>query len=103
NDTTQDLTDDVTVALSIVQGTKIIANIGTQDYGPNPFGLTAADYPLLWVNYNPMNLGTQGQTGPNNGNCLADFNYPLPSAAFNPPYEIIAAGKTCSAATSGLA
>jgi len=103
-DNSGDLTDDLLFSLVITQGTSTIYDSGTQDYGVNIFGLTAADFPIIWVNYNPQNFGDMGiAAGPNNGNCLADFNYPLPSAAFNPPYYIVAGGKTCVPAVSGTA
>ena len=104
SDNTQDITDDVWVSIVITQGTTTIYNTGTEVYGPDIFGQTVADYPLIWIDYNPQNLGDMGiATGPNNGNCLADFQYPLTSPAFAPPYYIIAAGKTCGAATTGPA
>jgi len=102
-DTTGDMTDEVLFSLEIVQGTKIVYDTGTQDYGPNPFGLTAAEYPVTWINYNPLNLGDMGiATGPNNGNCYGSSNYPEAQASYAGFYTVTAK-KTCVPAVSGLA
>ena len=94
-DTTGDMTDEVLFSLEIVQGTKIVYDTGTQDYGPNPFGLTAAEYPVTWINYNPLNLGDMGiATGPNNGNCYGSSNYPEAQASYAGFYTVTAK-KTC--------
>lgn len=103
SDNSGDLTDDLLFSLVITQGKTTIYDSGTQDYGENVFGLTASGFPIIWINYNPMSLGDMGLTGKNNGNCLADFNYPLPAAAFNPPYYIVEANKTCGAAKTSVA
>jgi len=102
-DNTQDITDDVWVSIVITQTAGTIYDSGTEVYGPDIFGQTVADYPLIWIDYNPQNLGTMGLSGKNNGNCLADYNYPLPTPAFAPPYYIVSANKTCVAATAGKA
>jgi len=103
-DNTADLTDDLFFSLVITQGTTTIYDSGTQVYGANVFGLTAADFPIIWINYNPQNLGDQGiTTGPNNGNCLANLNYPLTSDTSPTFPYYIAGGKTCGAATAGVA
>jgi hypothetical protein len=104
-DNSGDLTDDLWVSIVITQTAGTIYDSGTVDYGQNVFGLTAADFPIIWVNYNPQNFGTMGQTGENNGNCSANANYPLTSnnpADITYPY-VISANKTCVAAASGTA
>jgi len=102
-DNTADLTDDLTVSIVITQGSNTIYDTGTYDYGENVFGLTAADFPILWINYNPQNLGDMGiATGPNNGNCSPNINYPLTTNSFTVPYAI-SANKTCSPAAAGVA
>jgi hypothetical protein len=106
-DDTGDSTDDVLYRVEVTQGTgtntKIIADSGTQDFGPDPFA--HASPPADFEGFTgDMNFGTLGvPTGPNNGNCDADFNYPATSdtsAVF--PFTI-AANKTCVDPVAGLA
>jgi hypothetical protein len=107
-DNTLDTTDDLTyrvVATQVRGGAEearvvTIADSGTVDFGPNPFGTaTGADV----VIFGDQGFGTIGvHTGPNNGECLTSFSYPLTSPV-NPgtPYGI-AAGKTCVNPRPGL-
>jgi hypothetical protein len=108
-DNTGDETDDLLYTVEATQGTTVIADSGTEDFGPcaffgGPAGCTGAPgFPFQVVFTGDQNFGTQGVTGKNNGNCLADVNYPLTS---NNPVDItypylIEANKTCGAAVSG--
>jgi hypothetical protein len=47
--------------------------------------------------YGDQNLGTAGVTGENNGNCEADFNYPIAGANFAPIASIAQTGATSTA------
>jgi len=99
-DDSGDTTDQLTYSIVATQGSTEIYNSGTVVFGPNPFGglSPAADV----VIYGPTSFGNEGQTGgANNGNCFADFNYPLTSPTFPGTYGV-AAGKICSPAVSGL-
>ena len=103
-DDTLDATDNliyVVVATQLQSGTvKTLSDSGIVDFGPNPFGTKTGQ--------NVVVLGDQGfgtigvPAGPNNGECLASFNYPLTSPV-NPgqPYGI-AANKTCVNPIPGL-
>lgn len=92
NDTSPN--DDLTylIVATQVQGGKTVtlADSGIVDFGPNPFGgaSPAADVIIS----GDQNFGTLGQTGKNNGNCSADFNYPSPVL---PGVFVIQANKTC--------
>jgi hypothetical protein len=100
NDTST--SDDLTYSLTATQvqgkATVYIADSGTVDFGPNPYGglSPAADV----IIYGDQNFGTLGQTGKNNGNCEANFNYPSPVL---PGVFVIAANKTCVNPQPGLA
>lgn len=98
-DNSADLTDELLVSIVITQGSgatlKTIYNSGTVDYGSNIFGVTASQFPINWINYNPQNLGDMGvATGPNNGNCFADLNYPIPGANYAAITSISETGTT---------
>jgi hypothetical protein len=100
-DDSGDTTDQLTYTIIATQGTTEIYNSGTVVFGPNPFGglSPAADV----IIYGPANFGDQGQTGgANNGDCFADFNYPLTAPTFPGATYVVAANKTCGAAVSGL-
>jgi hypothetical protein len=89
-DDSGDSTDDLTYEIEVTQGENIIADSGLVDFGPNTFGgLSPAANVII---YGDQNFGTLGETGKNNGNCDADFNYPSPEL---PGVFVIAAGKTC--------
>jgi len=72
--------------LYIIDGTQngttnVLFDSGTVDFGPNPYGdlFAAPGPPADVVIYGDQNFGTYGVgTGPNNGACEADFNYPIP-------------------------
>jgi hypothetical protein len=96
-DDSNDTTDDLLYSMEAVQGSKVIYSTGTVDLGPN----TAASQtpPSDVIIYNPINFGfgpgDGPSTGPNNGNCTPDYNYPL-TAPQNPGESyLVAAGKTC--------
>jgi len=99
-DDTNDSTDDLTYSIVITQGANTIIDSGTVDFGPNPFG--GYTPPADIIISGDQNFGTLGQTGKNNGNCDADYNYPtkLPPTS----YPIVtAANKTCVDPVPGLA
>jgi hypothetical protein len=100
-DDSNDTTDDLLLTFEVEQGTKIIADSGTVDMGPNPFGgLTP---PAEVVIYGKSNFGTlQTPAGPNNGNCDADINYPTAADPAGVEFSI-AAKKTCVDPAPGLA
>jgi hypothetical protein len=98
-DDTNDSTDTLTYSVVATQGSTTIADSGTVVFGPNSFGGQSPAANV--VIYGDQNFGTQGETGANNGNCEADFDYPLTSAAFPGSTYVIAAGKTCGAAVAG--
>jgi len=92
NDTSPN--DDLTylIVATQVQGGKTVtlADSGTVDFGPNPFGgaSPAADVIIS----GDQTFGSDGAPGKNNGNCEADFNYPSPVL---PGVFVIQANKTC--------
>jgi hypothetical protein len=100
-DDSNDTTDDLLLTVEVEQGTKIIADSGTVDLGPNPFGgLTP---PADVVIYSRSNFGTlQTPAGPNNGNCDADMNYPTAADPAGVEFSI-AAKKTCVDPVAGVA
>jgi len=105
DDTAATTTADLTYTLEVTQGTgtgtKVIADSGIVDFGTNPFG--GSTPPADVVIFGDQGFGDQGVVaGPNNGNCSANFNYPTPSDPAGSVF-VIAAGKTCVAAVSGLA
>jgi hypothetical protein len=103
-DDSGDTADDLTYIVTATQGSgtslKYIYDSGLVDFRANPFGgLTP---PADVIIFGPSNFGTMGNpTGPNNGDCFANFAYPLTSPTQTGVY-VIAAGKTCSAPVSGL-
>jgi len=107
-DDTGDSTDDVIFTWEVTQGTdtnkKIILDYGTADFGPHK-SMPGSNL----VSATDVNFGTLGvPTGPNNGNCLPDINYPTSSDPAGPSDPegllfIIAANKTCDDPVAGLA
>jgi hypothetical protein len=100
NDTAS--TDDLTYSITATQvqsgKTVYIADSGTVDFGPNPYGgLSPAANVII---YGDQNFGTLGATGKNNGNCDANFNYPSPVL---PGVFVVAANKTCVNPVPGVA
>lgn len=102
-DDSGDSTDDLTYSIVVTQGANTLVDSGIVDFGPNTFGgLTP---PADVIIYGDQNFGTWpgAGSGPNNGNCTANFNYPLasdPPTVF--PY-IIQANKTCKDPVAGAA
>jgi hypothetical protein len=96
-DDSNDATDDLLYTMTVTQGTRILATTGTVDFGPNTSGPTTP--PSDVIIYNPINLGfgpgDGPATGPDNGNCTPDFNYPLTTPANPGEVYLVAAGKTC--------
>jgi len=99
-DDANDNTDDLLYSIVITQGTSIIVDSGTVDFGVNTYGGMSPAANIII--YGDQNFGTLGQTGKNNGNCTANYNYPgvgaIPTGLF-----IVAAGKTCFEPVAGLA
>lgn len=106
-DWTGDSTDEILWTAEVTQGTKVIADTGTQDWGPNAYGDVAVyGQPVDVVFYQDFNFGALGDTGKNNGNCVPNFGYPIPQVSGAPAPGIptvIAAGKTCGDPTTGIA
>ncbi len=96
-DDSLDGTDDLLYLLTAQQGTAYVSDSGTYDFGPN---FTGGGPGAVVVISGDQGFGTMGQTGPNNGNCAADYNYPLLSPAYPGVYEV-QAGKTCVAPVTG--
>jgi hypothetical protein len=101
-DDTNDPTDDLLQRVVVTQGTSIIYDSGTVDYGPAPSNIT---YPVDVILSYDANFGywPGASVGPNNGNCSANINYPLTSPSFPAPYYVVEGGKTCQEPVSGLA
>jgi hypothetical protein len=91
-DYTGDTSDEILWRAQVTQGQNVIADTGTQDWGPNQF---AAFFGELVVFYQDFNFGALGDSGPNNGNCVPDSNYPntIPPVLTYP--VITAVGHTC--------
>jgi hypothetical protein len=100
-DDSNDSTDELLYIIEVTQGTAVIADSGTVDFGPNVYGglSPAADV----VIYGDQNFGTMGETGENNGNCEASFGYPLATNANPGSVYTVQANKTCVAPVAGLA
>ncbi len=94
-DNTNDTTDDLIYSLVARQGKNYIYDSGTVDFGVVYVG---APFPHLGGLISDSNFGTMGETGENNGNCYASYNYPYPTL---PGYFTIAANQTCSAPIAG--
>jgi hypothetical protein len=109
-DWTPDTTDELTYLLTATQVQSgvvtYIADSGTVDFGPNPYGAACA--PLGGcppaadvIIYGDQDFGTQGMTGVNNGNCETAYDYPLASNTY-PGVYVVPAGKTCKNPIAGL-
>jgi hypothetical protein len=96
-DDTGDTTDDLIYTLKVtqMQGGLLayISDSGTVDLGPNPHG--GMTPPADVIIAGDQNFGTLGQTGKNNGNCDANFNYPTKENPAGVEF-VIAANKICS-------
>jgi hypothetical protein len=93
-DDTRDSTDDLLQRVTVTQGNKIIYDSGTIDYGPA--GPTVS-YPVDVALILDANFGywPGAETGPNNGNCSPDLNYPLTAPAWPDKTYVLQANKTC--------
>jgi hypothetical protein len=91
-DYTGDTSDEILWRAQVTQGENVIADTGAQDWGPNQFAAINGE---LVVFYQDFNFGTLGDSGPNNGNCVPDYNYPdtIPPVLTYP--VITAGGHTC--------
>ena len=96
-DDSLDGTDDLLYLLTALQGTSYVSDSGTYDFGPN---FTGGGPGSVVVISGDQGFGTMGQTGPNNGNCAADYNYPLLAPSYPGVYEV-QANKTCVAPATG--
>ena len=101
-DDTFDSTDDLLQRIVVTQGTTIIYDSGTIDYGPAG---PSVSFPVDVILTADANFGVWPGAGfgRNNGNCSADLNYPLASPAFPPGYYVVAAGHTCLPPVTGPA
>ena len=88
-----DSADELTYVLEATQNGSVVADSGTVDFGPNTYGgLTPVGDVVI---YGDQNFGTYGvSTGPNNGACEADYNYPIPAAQYAPITAISESGTT---------
>jgi hypothetical protein len=93
-----DNTDDILWSAVVMQGTSVIADTGIQDWGVNPYGGGQ-----LIVFYQDFNFGALGDMGPNNGNCVPNYNYPTSSPGTLTYPVITAGGKTCVDPVAGPA
>lgn len=93
-DATDDSTDDLLFRIVATQGENYIYDSGINDFGP----VVGATYPRLGAFSGDANFGTMGQTGKNNGNCSADYNYPFPAL---PGVFVITENETCVAPVAG--
>jgi hypothetical protein len=100
HDLTGDTTDDLLVSIVVKQGDNVIADSGIQDNGQNPFGNAGANDIIF--SYQDFNFGALGVAGPNNGNCVPSFNYPVSSFPYD-GFFTVAAGKTCVDPVAGPA
>jgi len=98
-DDSNDSSDFLIYSITAQQGSNYIADSGTVVFGPNSFGgLSPAANVII---YGDQNFGTMGETGVNNGNCEANYDYPLSSPGWPGSTYVIAAGKTCVAPVTG--
>jgi len=101
-DDTNDSTDDLLQRVVVTQGTTIIYDSGLVDYGPAG---PSVSYPVSVFLAYDTNFGfwPGASIGPNNGNCSANFNYPLTSPVNPGDMYVVEGGKTCQEPVSGLA
>lgn len=99
-DWTNDNTDHALTSIVVRQGLKVIADSGIQDWGPNPYGGTGSCCAIMV--YQDFNFGALGQTGPNNGNCVPNYNYPTTAVPTSYPF-VVADNRTCVDPVAGLA
>jgi hypothetical protein len=100
-DNSNDPTDDLLQRIIVTQGSRVIYDSGTVDYGP----AGPITYPVrVLLNYD-VNFGfwPGAAVGPNNGNCSADVGYPLSAPAYPGTTYVVAAGQTCEQPIAGKA
>ncbi len=92
-DDTNDTDDDLLQRIVVTQGTKVIYDTGTVDFGP----AGPINYPVDVQLYYDVNFGywPGAEHGPNNGNCTPDIAYPLAAPAFPNVIYQVAGGSTC--------
>src|SRR5215469_15740605 len=98
-DNSNDPTDDLLQRITVTQGSRVIYDSGTVDYGP----AGPITYPVRVLLNTDVNFGfwPGAAVGPNNGNCVANVGYPL-SAPTNPGTTyVVAAGQTCEQPVAG--
>ena len=98
-DNTNDPTDDLLQHITVTQGSKVIFDSGTVDYGP----AGPIKYPVNVLLSTDVNFGfwPGAAVGPNNGNCSADIGYPLSAPANPGATYVVAAGQTCEQPVAG--
>jgi hypothetical protein len=103
-DDSNDPGDDLLQRIVIRQGTRVIYDSGTVDYGPAPANIA---YPVSVILSTDANFGFwPGQdqsTGPNNGNCRPNTGYPLTSTTYPGAIYVVESGQTCHEPLPGLA
>jgi hypothetical protein len=102
-DDTFDSTDDLLQRVTVTQGKHIIYDSGTVDFGPAGPSVV---YPVDVILSSDANFGIWpgAGLGRNNGNCSADFHYPLSAPMFpTGTYYVVAAGRTCLPPQAGPA
>jgi len=100
-DNSNDPTDDLLQRIVVTQGSRVVFDSGTVDYGP----AGPIKFPVNVLLSTDVNFGfwPGAAAGPNNGNCGPDSGYPL-SAPTNPGATyIVAAGQTCEQPVPGRA
>ncbi|MGA2966059.1 MAG: hypothetical protein ABSD64_07590 [Terriglobales bacterium] len=113
-DDANDTTDDQLYSLVVTQGTAVIYDTGTQDWGtddPTYDGYGGMVPPASIIDDADINFGDMLQTGVNNGNCSQPVSYPVVCTAANlatcgppAPYTATtcaAAGANCPSNTPG--
>ena len=98
-DNTNDSTDDLLQRITVTQGSRVIYDSGTVDYGP----AGPIKFPVNVLLSTDVNFGfwPGAALGPNNGNCSPDTGYPL-SAPTNPgTIYVVAASRTCEQPVTG--
>lgn len=100
-DNTGDTEADLLQRVRVTQGDRVIYDSGIVDFGP----AGPIPYPVDVELYYDVNFGhwPGAETGPNNGNCTPDINYPLAAPAFPGVIYQVAAGSTCSRPVAGKA
>jgi hypothetical protein len=111
-DDSGDTTDELIFTIEVTQGSDVIYDSGTQDYGPNPYGAISPAPVIIFYEdlvFGIPNGGGETDTGP----CFASYNYPsnVPGPGLNYQGLVntfgglfgVTAKKTCVAPKAGLA